>query len=85
MERTASKCLQIVPKNTMNRLLFELLRRVEEGARRLSVNHHKSGDKPLRNILLVETELQEITNALEAFKSEVAAGVRNGYISDRLL
>jgi hypothetical protein len=62
----------------MNRYLFELLRRIEEGARRLASTITDAGDKPIGEITLVDVELEEITNALEAFKSEVAAGASVG-------
>ena len=58
----------------MNRHLFESLRRIEEGARRLASTITSSGEKTVSDILLVQFELDEITNALEAFKIEVAAG-----------
>jgi putative methyltransferase (TIGR04325 family) len=38
----------------MNRHLFELLRRIEEGARRLASNITSSGDKPLHEMPLVQ-------------------------------
>ena len=44
-----------------------------------------SGDETSREMLLVQVELEEITNALEAFKSEVAAGASVGYIGGRLI
>jgi hypothetical protein len=69
----------------MNRYLFELLRRIEEGARRLASTITHNADKPLRDIAVVDVELTEITNALEAFKSEVAAGASVGYIGGRLI
>jgi hypothetical protein len=62
----------------MNRYLFELLKRIEEGARRLGSTITSSGETRLRDITLVHVELEEITNALEAFKSEVAAGASVG-------
>jgi hypothetical protein len=69
----------------MNRYLFELLRRIEEGARRLASTITHNADKPLRDIAVVDVELTEITNALEAFKSEVPAGASVGYIGGRLI
>jgi hypothetical protein len=62
----------------MNRYLFELLRRIEEGARRLASTIKDAADKPVREITLVHVELEEITNALEAFKTEMAAGASVG-------
>jgi hypothetical protein len=69
----------------MNRYLFELLRRIEEGARRLASTITNSGETRLRDITLVHVELEEITNALESFKSEVAAGASVGFIGGRLI
>jgi hypothetical protein len=51
-----------------------LLRRIEEGARRLASTITHNADKPLRDIALVEVEVTEIENALGEFKREVAAG-----------
>ena len=39
----------------------------------------------MRDITLVHVELEEITNAVEAFKTEVAAGASVGYIGGRLI
>jgi hypothetical protein len=58
--------------SAMNRYLFELLRRIEEGARRLASTITDAGDKPVREIALVHVELKEIENALDVFKTEVA-------------
>jgi hypothetical protein len=69
----------------MNRYLFELLRRIEEGARRLASTITSSGETRLRDITLVHVELEEITNAVEAFKTEVAGGASVGYIGGRLI
>jgi hypothetical protein len=57
----------------MNRHLFELLKRIEEGARRLASTITFDNDKALREIALVDVEITEIENALAAFKTEVAA------------
>jgi hypothetical protein len=57
----------------LNRYLFELLRRIEEGARRLASTITDLGNKPVREIALVHVELEEIENALESIKTEVAA------------
>ena len=69
----------------MNKHLFDLLRRIEEGARRLASTITSQGEKPLRDVTLVHVELEEITNALEEFKSEVAAGAATGYVGGRLI
>jgi hypothetical protein len=44
-----------------------------------------NNDKRLRDIPLVEVELEEITNALQAFNSEVATGASVGAIPGRLI
>ena len=62
----------------MNGHLFELLRRIEEGARRLATTITFDNDKALREIALVDVEITEIENALAAFKTEVAAGAKVG-------
>lgn len=69
----------------MNRELIELLRRIEHGARRLASTAMHNNDKRLRDIPLVDVELEEITNALEAFKGEVAAGASGGTLPGRLI
>jgi hypothetical protein len=69
----------------MNKHLFELLRRIEDSARRLAANIMHNNDKRLRDIALVEVEIKEISNALEAFKSEVTSGASVGYIGRRLI
>jgi hypothetical protein len=69
----------------MNKHLFELLRRIEDSARRLAANIMHNNDKRLRDIALVEVEIKEISNALEAFKNEVVAGASVGYIGGRLI
>jgi hypothetical protein len=62
----------------MNQHLFELLRRVEEGARRLASTITFNNDKALREIALVDVEVTEIENALGEFKREVASGASVG-------
>jgi hypothetical protein len=62
----------------MNKHLFDLLKRIEEGARRLASTITHNNDERLRDITLVHVELEEITNALEAFKSEVVSGASVG-------
>jgi hypothetical protein len=69
----------------MNRHLFELLKRIEEGARRLASLIAGTGDQRLRDMLRVQVELDEISNALESFKTEVAAGASVGDIGGRLI
>lgn len=66
-------------------ITFYLLRRVEEGARRLASTITSQGEKPLHDVALVDVELTEITNALEEFKAEVAAGAATGYVGGRLI
>jgi hypothetical protein len=67
----------------MNRHLFELLRRIEEGGRRLGSTITHNNDKPVRDIPLVDVELTEIENALAAFKGEVAGGATVGELRGR--
>jgi hypothetical protein len=62
----------------------ELLKRIEEAARRLASTSTSSGEKRLRDITLVHVELEEITNALDAFKAEVVAGACMGAMPGRL-
>ena len=66
----------------LNRYLFELLRRIEEGTRRLASTVTHNADEPLREMLLIQVELEEITNA---FKTEVAAGASVGAMPGRLI
>jgi hypothetical protein len=68
----------------MNRHLFELLRRIEEGARRLASTITFNNDQRLRDITLVHVELEEIENALVDYRTEVAAGASVGALPDRL-
>ena len=58
----------------MNWHPFELLRRIEEGARRLASTITFNNDQRLRDMTLVHVELEEIENALVDFRTEVAAG-----------
>ena len=69
----------------MNKYLFELLRRIEEGARRLASTIMHNNDKRLRDIALVDVEITEIENALGELKREVAAGARVGAMPGRLI
>ena len=69
----------------MNRYLFELLRRIEEGARRLASTITHNANKPMREVSLVDVEMTEIENALAEFKREVAAGAKVGAMSGRLI
>ena len=62
----------------MNKHLFDLLRRIEDAAHRLASTIMHNNDKRLRDIALVEVEIKEISNALEAFKNEVVAGASVG-------
>jgi hypothetical protein len=45
----------------MNRYLFELLKRIEDSARRLASTITHNPDKRLRDIGLVDVELEEIS------------------------
>jgi len=69
----------------MNRELLELLRRVEEGSRRLAATIVHCYDKPVRDIELARTDLDDITTALNSFKAHVAAGERVGAMPGRLI
>ena len=62
----------------MNRELLDLLRKIEEGARRLAATIIHFHDKPIKDIELARSDLEEITNALNTFKAHVAAGERIG-------
>ena len=68
----------------MSHYLFDLLRRIEEGARRLASTITHNNDKPVREIDLVDVEVAEIENALGEFKREVAAGASTGYVAQGL-
>ncbi|HXM01531.1 MAG TPA: hypothetical protein VN939_02950 [Chthoniobacterales bacterium] len=69
----------------MNRYLFDLLRRIEEGALRLASTVTHNNDKRVRDIALVDVELTEIENALAAFKNQVASGASGGAFPGRLI
>jgi hypothetical protein len=69
----------------MNRELLELLRRIEEGSRRLAATIVHCYDKPVQDIELARTELEDITSALNSFKAHVAAGERIGAVPGRLV
>jgi hypothetical protein len=69
----------------MNRELLELLRRIEEGSRRLAATIVHCYDKPVQDIELARTDLEEITTALNSFKAHVAAGERVGAMPGRLV
>jgi hypothetical protein len=71
--------------NTCEHALFELLRRIEEGARRLASTITHNNDKPVRDIPLADVEITEIENALAAFKTEVASGACVGRLPGRLI
>jgi hypothetical protein len=53
--------------------------------RRLASTITSSRETRLRDMPLVQVELDEITNALDAFKSEVAAGASVGDMPGRLI
>jgi hypothetical protein len=65
--------------------ITELLRRIEDGARRLASTITGEGNKPLREIAPVHVELEEVENDLEAVKAEVAAGASVGAMPGRLI
>jgi hypothetical protein len=69
----------------MNRELLELLRRVEEGSRRLAATIVHCHDKPVKDIELARSDLDEITAALNSFEAHVAAGERVGAMPGRLI
>ena len=69
----------------MNRELLELLRRVEEGSRRRAATIVHCYDKPVQDIELARTDLEDITSALNSFKAHVAAGERVGAMPGRLV
>ena len=69
----------------MNRELLELLRRIEEGSRRLAATIVHCHDKPVKDIELARSDLDEITAALNSFKAHVAAGERVGAMPGRLI
>jgi hypothetical protein len=68
----------------MNRYLFELLRRIEDSARRLASIIIHTNDTPMREILLVDVEVTEIENALAEFKAQVATGASVGEVRGRM-
>jgi hypothetical protein len=68
----------------MNRHLFDLLKRIEDSSRRLASTITFNSDQPMREVSMVQVELDEITNALHAFKAEVAAGASVGQMPGRL-
>ncbi len=69
----------------MNKYLFELLKKIEESARRLASTITDMDETPIKENSLVQVEIEEITNALESFKGEVAAGASVGYVGGRLI
>jgi hypothetical protein len=69
----------------MNRYLFELLRRIEEGARRLASTITHNNETPVRDIPLADVEITEIENALGELKREVASGASGGTLPGRLI
>jgi hypothetical protein len=68
----------------MNRYLFELLKRIEDGARRLASIITHNNDKAVRDVALADVEVTEIENALAEFKREVAGGASAGEMRGRL-
>ena len=69
----------------MNLQLFELLKRIEEGSRRLASTITFNNDQRLRDITLVHVELEEIENALVDFRTEVASGASVGQLPGKLI
>jgi hypothetical protein len=69
----------------MNRYLFELLKRIEESARRLASTITFNSDQPMREVSSVKVELDEIDNALDAFKREVVNGASVGTLPGTLI
>ena len=61
------------------------MRRIEEGARRLASTIIHCYDKPIKDIELARSDLEEITAALNSFKAHVAAGERVGAVPGRLI
>ena len=53
----------------MNKHLFELLRRIEDSARRLAATIMHNSDKRLRDIASVEVEIKEISDASRRHKN----------------
>ena len=58
----------------LRHLRSDLLRRIEESAQRLASTISHTPDRPMRENALVDVETEEIGNALNEFKREVAAG-----------
>ena len=73
------------PITHLNRYLFDLLRRIEEGTRRLASTITHNNDKPVCDIPLADVEITEIENALAAFKTEVASGACVARLPGRLI
>lgn len=69
----------------MNRELLDLLRRVEEATRILAATIVHCYDRPVKDIELARSDLEEITSALNSFKAHVAAGERVGAMPSRLI
>jgi|HubBroStandDraft_2_1064218.scaffolds.fasta_scaffold1797933_2 hypothetical protein len=68
----------------MNRHLFDLLKRIEDSSQRLASTITFNSDQPMREVSMVQVELDEIDNALDTFKAEVAAGASVGAMPGRL-
>ena len=69
----------------MNRHLFDLLKRIEDSSRRLASTITFNSDQPMREVSSVRVELDEIDNALDAFKREVVNGASVGALPGRLV
>jgi hypothetical protein len=63
----------------LNPLLFEPLTRIENACRRASNIMLNAPSLPPRENELIVREIQEIRNALEAFKAAVEAGEMTGF------
>ena len=61
-------------KIAVNRHLFDLLKRIEDSSRRLASTITFNSDQLMREVSSVKLELDEIDNALDAFKREVVKG-----------
>jgi hypothetical protein len=84
LERKISLAILCSHEHNMNRHLFDLLRRIEDSSRRLASTITFNSDQPMREVSSVKVELDEIDNALDAFKREVVNGASVGTLPGRL-
>jgi len=70
------------PKTLMQRI-FESQR--QEGARRLAATIVHCYDKPVQDIELACSDLEDITSALNSFQAHFAAGERVGAVPGRMI